>query len=105
MKAFLLLCLILALVFAEKSFNDMDINIDKTYDLNNQDIYVFSWKGANGYAKFAVEGLPSGIRFDTDRIIVSNDVPAGNYIIKITATDSAGNTISRLVNLGLVTTL
>lgn len=59
---------------------------------------------ANGKVSFMVDGIPQGVKFDSYRIIVSNDAAAGNHILKIKATDSLGNVSYKIVNLGVVVT-
>lgn len=60
--------------------------------------------GSIGSVTYSVEGLPQGTYLDGDRIIIGNNTQSGNYILRITATDSSGSVAQRIVHLAILVT-
>lgn len=82
--------LVVAATYTTATQNNMFINLSKTYSSDNREAYSLACSGATGKVSFVVEGLPTGVYLDGDRIVVGADTPAGNYVLRIRATDASG---------------
>lgn len=107
MKRSLLIFVLVSIALSDTILtqNGMNINLAKTYTVDGQrESYTLSVDGSNGQVSYSIEGLPTGTYLDGNKIIVGNTTQSGNYILRISATDSQGRVAQRIVNLGIIVT-
>lgn len=90
MKTLFVALLIVVGTFTSGSKSNMSINFSKTYSSDNKEAYNLACSGSIGKVTYSVEGLPTGVYLDGDKIVVGANTEAGNYILRVKATDANG---------------
>lgn len=101
MKAIIIVLALTAATLAA-DYDPMTINIGQTYAPNGHDAYSLECTGAVGRVTYQVQGLPTGAQFNNNVITLTAATPAGDYVLRIRATDQAGNYAERIVNLSVI---
>jgi hypothetical protein len=61
--------------------------------------YQLACDGAHGNVRYYAEGLPQGVEFNDNTIVVTNNARFGTYNIRIRAVDEIGQAAERIVTL------
>ena len=64
-------------------------------------LYHISCQGAKGEVIYHVDGLPSGAELEGDSILVKSSAKSGNFILRIKAIFSDGETAEQIITLSI----
>ena len=67
--------------------NSLHIDVGTKFTVSADNNYEFSCDNARGEVTYHVDGLPEGAKLEGGKLFIGNNVKAGNYIIRIRASD------------------
>ena len=105
MKNIILIGLLFVFAFSSMrgySSQGLAIKVGTKFSVAQSGAYDLSCEGAQGSVNYHVDGLPKGVRLEGDRLFVSSSANAGNYIIRIRASDEGGQVAERILTLSIV---
>ena len=105
MKNLILIGLLFVFAFSQlrgHSSHGLTIKVGTKFAVSPSGAYDLACEGAQGSVSYHVDGLPEGVRLEGDRLFVSSSASAGNYIIRIRASDESGQAAERILTLSIV---